>query len=78
MNLFDEHMALFDDLRANQETRTDGCACAATMTNAGTHGMFAGYDSQGCPLHCNHIGINTDGEWWCGCGASHVWEGQND
>ena len=29
------------------------------------------WHTEGCPLHCSHPGINTDGEWWCSCGASH-------
>ena len=70
-NLLEEHMKLFDELEKEYASRTDGCTCRPTMTNAGTNGMFASDDTQGCPLHCNHKGINTNGEWWCSCGASH-------
>ena len=68
-DLYDQHQVLYDALCDEQNARVDGCTCTATMTNAGTSGMFTGYDSQGCPLHCEHRGINKNGAWRCNCGA---------
>ena len=70
-NLYEEHMILFEQEQARQESRTDGCTCQVQMVNAGTSGMFLTSNTYGCQLHCNHAGINTTGEWWCACGASH-------
>lgn len=70
-DLYQEHMEMFETEQQKQDARTDGCTCRVTMTNAGTSGMYLGSDTYGCPLHCNHKGINQNGEWWCACGASH-------
>lgn len=47
-----------------------GCTCMPILVNAGTENSRIDYDDYWCPLHCSHRGINTDGEWWCGCGAA--------
>lgn len=73
-NLRYEHMDLLKALQAEQDARTDGCTCNVVMFNTGTSDMFTSYDTDGCPLHCEHRGISRSsrkGEWWCSCGASH-------
>ena len=71
LDLMEEHVKLFEFEQKQQEERTDGCTCRVQMVNTSTTGMYLTSDTYGCPLHCQHQGINTYGEWWCACGASH-------